>query len=337
MIKYHINDKGNATKCSAEVGKCPFGSDAPHFDNKQDAEKHYEDSFPNVFEQVKPVKKMKVYRVGTLTAPEEYFDDLNSLLQDVDKFKPEGRQGRHGGIFASPDLASHGRWVRGNEYNKHEGALDSHEITVDANSVYVYDVNAYEKASSIQSMYGSESEKFKEAAESLWNSGMLLSDWHEWAKENKPERGSWEIIMPASSIMSSKKMSNRSVIESVGDVDVDELNRILEPNRYRKGLKWRKNPLNDELRNKIDKKAAEHFEEDFVKDMRQVFSKNYYTRDDLYSARKEIYGAINRLKKKRSENVQTFAQLSREEQYAFGDKLDEYVKFVEEILASEDN
>jgi len=330
-MRFHINEDGNAKQCSASNGNCPFGEQSPHFDSKEEAEKHYENSMST--KTIKPVKKMKVYRVGTLTPPETYFESLESILQDMDKFKPEGRQGRYKGIFASPDLNSHARWVRGNQWNKHEGALDSHEITIDANSVYVYNVEDYEKASSIQNLYGAESEKFKEAAEKFWNSGMILSDWNEWSKENKPEKGTWEIIMPAEAMISSKKMSNRSIIENVADEYVaSELNHLLEPKRAFKGLIWRKNILSEKIKQDIREHASQKLNKDFVNDMEKIYEKNAYKIGDVYSAQKEIYSAIHRLKKNRGESAKTFANLTKNEQKDFYNDVKAYIEIVDKIV-----
>jgi len=242
MSKFHINDKGEAGKCSADVGECPFGVHKPHFDTKKEAQKFYENS-QNSF-PVNKIKKTKVYRVGSLNPPETHFSDLNNFLEVVDSYKPEGRQGRSGAIFASPDMVSHSRWILGSRNNKHEEALDSHEITIDENSVYIYNVEPYETASTYEGIYGSDSEKFKTKVKEFWDSGMTLADWKDWAKENNPEPGSWEIIMPNSSIISAKKMSNKRVIESIDDDSkASEINSVLEPERYRKGLIWRKNKL----------------------------------------------------------------------------------------------
>lgn len=328
MVKFHINDKGNPGKCNAQQSNCPFGPDAPHFETKQEAQKYYEESHSNVFSH--PVVKAKIYRVGTLETPEEYFDDLNTFLQDMDKFKPEGRQGRYKGLFASPDMESHGRWVRGMEYNKHEGALDSYEITVDENSVYVYNVRDYEKASSIQNMYGSDSEKFKEAAEKFWNTGMTLSEWKKWAKDNNPERGTWEIIMSQESIVSSKKLSNRTIIENMSDIDSSEVNRILEPQRSRKGLIWRKNTLNEESLKRIKEKAIEDgLKLIFVNDLEQIYSKNAYKTSDFYSAEKEIYSAIQRIQKKRGEEAKPFSSLTETEKKEFRTNVLKYLAIIE--------
>lgn len=251
-MRYHINNEGEAGSCSADVRKCPFGADRPHFDSKKEAQKFYENSQTSF--KTKSVKKTKVYRVGSLNPPETHFSDLNNFLEVVDSYKPEGRQGRSGGVFASPDMSSHSRWILGSRDNKHEEALDSHEITVDENSVYVYDVKLYENSSRFEERFGKDSEKFKEEVKKFWESGMTLADWKDWAKENNPEPGSWEIIMPNSSIISAKKMSNKRIIENIDDDNkASEINSILEPKRFQKGLLWRKKKVDEPAENnKVD-------------------------------------------------------------------------------------
>lgn len=43
-VKYHVNNAGETGKCSATKGGCPFGDDAQHFPNPEDARKSYETS-----------------------------------------------------------------------------------------------------------------------------------------------------------------------------------------------------------------------------------------------------------------------------------------------------
>ena len=41
-MAFHINDKGEAGKCSATQGNCPYGSEDEHYLSKQDAQRAYE-------------------------------------------------------------------------------------------------------------------------------------------------------------------------------------------------------------------------------------------------------------------------------------------------------
>jgi hypothetical protein len=43
MTKFHINSKGDAGKCSAAKGGCPFGGEKEHFTSPEAARKAYED------------------------------------------------------------------------------------------------------------------------------------------------------------------------------------------------------------------------------------------------------------------------------------------------------
>jgi hypothetical protein len=40
--KFHINRKGEAGRCSAQSGSCPFGGESEHYSNSDDAQKAYE-------------------------------------------------------------------------------------------------------------------------------------------------------------------------------------------------------------------------------------------------------------------------------------------------------
>lgn len=44
MPKFHVGPKGNPGRCIANEGNCPYGEDAPHYDNMDAARKGYENS-----------------------------------------------------------------------------------------------------------------------------------------------------------------------------------------------------------------------------------------------------------------------------------------------------
>lgn len=338
MTKYHVNDDGNAKECSAEKAECPFGKDEPHFNTKEEARSHYESTISDSFSKPSAkVKKTKVYRVGSLRPPERYFDDLNNVLNKMDEFKPEGRQGRHGGIFASPDMDSHSRWVLGSQWNRHEEALDSHEITVDANSVYVYDVRKYEIASSLSDpIFESHSKGgFQKAAQDFWESGITLAEWQEWAKENKPESGTWEIIMPASAMISTKKMTNKQVIENAPESRAKELNSTLEPRRYAKGLIWRKSDLTQDEILEARKSASNVIPEPIIKDLETIYKKNAYREDEAYNSAATIYNALQKMRTKRNETSgKKFSEMNKEEKQDVHSELSHYFKIIENIRAN---
>ena len=71
MARYHINSKGEAGKCSATQGKCPFGGDANHYDSPEKAQQAFELSMAS--STVAPVAKKAVAR---RPAPPEEGDEV---------------------------------------------------------------------------------------------------------------------------------------------------------------------------------------------------------------------------------------------------------------------
>lgn len=190
-----------------------------------------------------------VYRVGSLTPQETHFNDLNQLLQDFAATTPPGRPGRHDGLFASPDLQSHGRWVLGVRYGR--GDQTSHELVVNPDECYVYPVELYEAASSAQykmRAYNTDDRKFREAAEKYWAAGVTLTQWRELNQKHPYEPGTWEILIPKNGILSHKPVSNKRIIENSDKRWWSQLGAYLERSRYVQGKLWaRKQQPNETL------------------------------------------------------------------------------------------
>lgn len=49
MTRFHVNDNGDAGKCSATRGQCPFGGEVNHYDSKAEARKAYEEMMDQSF------------------------------------------------------------------------------------------------------------------------------------------------------------------------------------------------------------------------------------------------------------------------------------------------
>lgn len=232
--KFHVNPvTGNTGACRARW-ECPFGGDDAHFDTEKEARDFFESMQTPIPLSLK--KTVRVFRVGSLEAPQSYFPDLERLLDLFDKFTPEGRHPRKGALFASPDMDSHFRWVKGNDFAR--GDTSSHELTVNPDTVYVYPIDIYEAASSAESM-GRMSE-FTKLTEEYWKSGMTLREWQAWSAKTNPKPGTWEILLPPHEVKTVRPVSNRRIIESAPESTARELNWILEPRRASKGLLWRK-------------------------------------------------------------------------------------------------
>lgn len=298
MKKFHLNPAtGVASECKAQKNNCRFGAtDEEHYSSKAEAQQAFENSMSTTNTmslKKKKVKPVKVYRAGDLTPPESYFEDLEQTLSQIDKFVPEGRQARRGGIFASPDIKSHGRWLRGVN-NK-----TSHELLVDPDSVYVYSVEAYENASARD--YASDAE---DRIKAFWATGMTLTQWKVWADEHKPERGSWEIIMPETAIISAKPVSNKFIIENVNDNDAYDLNWTLEQSRAQRGLIWRKNKLSDDDLAIVAEDLSKTVDDkELIKDIETIYKLKGYKEDDVYSSKDSIFKAVNKLRAARNSEL----------------------------------
>ncbi len=238
--EFHVNPvTGNPGKCRARWDSCPFGDkDSAHFDSLEQARAHFE-ATQETFRSNK--KAIGVFRIGALEPKKAHFPDLQKLMDDFEITTPEGRMGRAGALFASPDLASHSRWVLGVPRD----AGDSHELMVDPNTTYVYPIELYENASSAQA--DGKMDEFKKLAQEYWDSGMLLAEWHSWAAKAKPDSGTWEVLVPPTAIRSIKPVSNRRVIENADISRRREVNWRLEPRRASKGLIWTKESKKSEI------------------------------------------------------------------------------------------
>lgn len=232
---YHVNPKsGEVNLCSA-VYSCPFGDlKTGHFAQAKEARQFFE-STQETF-STPPKKKDKIYRIGTLEPQTLYFADLDKIVKVFDNLAPEGRQSREGALFASPDMASHLRWVKGAEHGR--GDKESRELSVDPRNVYVYPISVYERAS-LAEMNG-RLEEFQKITKEYWDSGMTLTEWRAWAKHASPPAGEWEILLPPTEIIDVKPVSSRRMIEAAPKDQAKEINWILEPKRASKGLIWRK-------------------------------------------------------------------------------------------------
>lgn len=231
---YHVNPAtGNVGLCRAYIGECPFGNVDSHFPDAPSARAMFEKT-QEVFP--KAMKKAKVFRIGPLQPQEQHFDDLQKVLKDFEETTPPGRVGRSNGLFASPDIQSHGRWVLGIGGMGGGKDLESHELTVNPNEVYVYPVELYEIASSHQSW--GRMDKFREAAKEYWDAGLTLAEWQRWAAKTKPDPGSWEVIIPPSAELNPKPVSNRRIIENASKKFHSRLGWQLEPRRAQKSNTW---------------------------------------------------------------------------------------------------
>jgi len=71
-MKFHVNAAGEAGKCKATKGNCPFGGEAEHFTSAEAAREHYEKSMQTVTTRKLSKAKPVLPQNETFEAPELY-------------------------------------------------------------------------------------------------------------------------------------------------------------------------------------------------------------------------------------------------------------------------
>lgn len=212
MVKYHISKNSQKPAiCLAKKEPCKLGS---HYDNVDDAINSIEEKLSKEYGETTTTSKKKkepstitLYRDGVLEAPESHFPDLQKITEDVDALKPEdGRQGRLGGIFASTNIGSMGRWVLGNEYKNNISRVEF-KVFTDSN-IYVYPVKAWED-------YSWALEQDDSSAKAYWETGVKLKDFIKTEDFHNPH-GEWEIFLPKEDIKedSAKTVSENRILKN---------------------------------------------------------------------------------------------------------------------------
>lgn len=148
------------------------------------------------------MNKVSIFRSGVPAAPAERGCERVSY-EAADARRPVGRQGRMDAVFCSPTLPGVTRWVRGNAMCK-QGDVLVREIVVDADSVYVYSVRAWEGVGGFRG---------ESAITDYWATGMTLTDWL--ATDLDPK--DWEVLIGANDIISVRNVSDKRVIEAEAD------------------------------------------------------------------------------------------------------------------------
>ena len=147
----------------------------------------------------------QVYRSGTATTPAQRGVESQSFL-DADTVRPEGRQGRTTAIFASPNLRGVLRWFYANTTLVKVADPFVKEFRVNPDTVWVYSINEWEKASS------------RETYQAYWESGMTLTEWNTNADQYDPAE--WEILLGDKDIQSVKPVSDKRVLSHLIETDL---------------------------------------------------------------------------------------------------------------------
>lgn len=147
----------------------------------------------------------QVYRSGVAATPTKRGVEAQSYL-DADAVKPAGRQGRTTAIFASPNLRGVLRWLYANATLFRAVDPFVKELRVNPDTVWIYSVRAWEKASS-DGKY-----------DAYWESGMTLAEWNTTADQHDPTE--WELLLGAKDIQSVKPVSDKRVLSHMSESDL---------------------------------------------------------------------------------------------------------------------
>lgn len=80
-MKFHLNYKGEAGKCNATVGACPFGGDEDHFSSESEARKAYENAQAAFNAPVKKTPSEVIRALNLDKASDGMLTDLKDELQ----------------------------------------------------------------------------------------------------------------------------------------------------------------------------------------------------------------------------------------------------------------
>ena len=146
------------------------------------------------------MNRLKVYRNGALT-PAVYEGEVAEYAMTADVERPDGRPGRQGSLYASPSLPGVTRWTRahldGLSHTRDD--LETYELTVDGDNVYVYDIDAWED----YSWAG-------KPVSAYWDSGVTLTEYL--TREDRDDTN-WEVLLTPEDVLSSRRVSAKRLCQ----------------------------------------------------------------------------------------------------------------------------
>jgi len=162
-----------------------------------------------------------VYRSGIASPPSERGVEAGHYNR-ADSHKPVDHQGRVTAIFASPTLGGVCRWVRGNDFVNIPD-IKVRELRVDIDNTYVYSIDAWEKASSMDTP-----EVYKE----FWATGVTLRNYMKLARKSPLEYDprNWELLLSETDLKSVKPVGANRVSEreyTNSESDKERLKKLL--------------------------------------------------------------------------------------------------------------
>ena len=217
MAVYHFNPVSSAAELCSGAGHCSYGSlyDESHGD--KEAVTSYGEAL------LKRLKKpssglLPLYRLGPLGNFHKN-SEVQEFYQLMDRENHPRRLGRADAIFGSPTLDSVGRWLGCREEVARTSGI--FEVMVKAEAVWVYPISGYEVASHHCAV--GRMKLFEKSSKIFWNSGMYLGEWHAWAQEACPRRGTWEVLFTGEQMESFRRLTWDEVLEGAHPLDRDRL------------------------------------------------------------------------------------------------------------------
>lgn len=168
-----------------------------------------------------------IYRTGQMSVP-THDEWLLNHWAEFDVRRPEGHVRRSDVLFASPDIHGGHCWLYDGilSFRGHyDNALFS-EITVESDNVRVYLVGDYNMVGEHRSNPTSEQII---GINNYWQNSMTLTEWMQ--KIDGDWYGGWEVLLPESEIISSRKVTYTELREmyeeeGMGDYKLGELDEI---------------------------------------------------------------------------------------------------------------
>lgn len=155
------------------------------------------------------MNKQKVYRAGSMT-PSADAGAAHAVTAAADGVRlGTALPPRLGSLFAAPTLPGVVRWVRGNHGCRYETRV--REITVDADTTYVFRISAWEDVS--WNLRGFEAEK----ARAYWNTGVTLTDWLTRTETDDLDGSEWEVIFAPAAVLGVRNVSGARLLSAVAD------------------------------------------------------------------------------------------------------------------------
>lgn len=155
------------------------------------------------------VNKQRVYRSGLMVGSDG--GPAAQVTVEADARCPHPT-GRGFALFGAPTLPGVVRWVLGNRWTGTNERV--HEIVVDADTTWIYRVNVWERTR----------EAVPATVDAYWATGMTLT---EWLATPDLDGSEWEVLVSATSVLSSRPVSAARVLAATEDYRLPEVTRIV--------------------------------------------------------------------------------------------------------------